>query len=51
MGTKSIVDRLLEIDNQVHAAMPVKDSYSKLFFRTILWFAFFVAVSLVISSV
>lgn len=50
MGTKSIVDRLIELDNQVHSAMPIKDIYSKLFFRTILWFVFFLIGYLVVSS-
>jgi hypothetical protein len=47
---RSAIERLVEMDNQFHAAMPVKDIYSKLFFRSILWFAFFVAVYMLVSS-
>ncbi|SEH13537.1 MULTISPECIES: hypothetical protein [Natronorubrum] len=50
MGNRSILDRLVELDNKVHSAMPGKDIYSKLFFRTILWFAFFFGVYLIVSN-
>ncbi len=32
---------LFEAERQFHELMPVRDVYSKLFFRSILWFAIF----------
>jgi hypothetical protein len=47
---RSAIERLIEMDNQFHAAMPVKDIYSRLFFRTILWFTFFFVAYVLVSS-
>lgn len=35
------IEQLLEAERQFHELMPIKASYSKLFFRSILWFAIF----------
>lgn len=35
------LNQLFEAERQFHELMPVKDSHSKLFFRSILWFAIF----------
>ncbi|MFC7157099.1 hypothetical protein ACFQPA_16830 [Halomarina halobia] len=44
------VEQFLEAERQFHELMPVKDSYSKLFFRTILWFVLFSTVYLVLTG-
>lgn len=35
------IGQLLEAERQFHELMPGKDIYSKLFFRTLLWFVLF----------
>ncbi|WP_254533879.1 hypothetical protein [Natrinema gelatinilyticum] len=44
------VGRLLEAEGQFHELMPGRDIYSKLFFRTLLWFTLFSLVYVAITS-
>jgi hypothetical protein len=46
----SLRGQLLDAERQFHELMPVKDSYSKLFFRSILWFAVFSLGYLLVTS-
>lgn len=39
-----------EAERRLHAMAPIKDGYSKLLFRTILWFLFFALVYTVVTS-
>ncbi|ELZ02996.1 hypothetical protein C482_05046 [Natrialba chahannaoensis JCM 10990] len=38
------LQRLFRAERQFHAMVPIRDIYSKLFFRTLLWFVFFTVV-------
>lgn len=42
--------RLLEAERQFHELMPVSDWLSKLFFRSVLWFALFSSVYVIVSG-
>lgn len=42
--------RLLEAERQFHELVPVADWLSKLFFRSVLWFAFFSLVYVVVTG-
>ncbi|MDF9746189.1 hypothetical protein [Natrinema salsiterrestre] len=44
------VGQLLAAEEQFHELMPGKDIYSKLFFRTVLWFALFTAAYTIITG-
>lgn len=46
----TFLGQLFEAERQFHELMPVKDSYSKLFFRSILWFAVFSLGYLLVTS-
>ncbi|WP_254525803.1 hypothetical protein [Natrinema caseinilyticum] len=52
MGTDRTgpLGQLLEAESQFHELMPGRDIYSKLFFRSLLWFALFSLVYLAITS-
>lgn len=43
--------RLLEAERQFHELMPGRDIYSKLFFRTLFWFALFSVAYTIVSGV
>ena len=44
------LEQIFEAERQLHELMPVKDGYSKLFFRSILWFAIFSLGYLLLTS-
>ncbi|WP_171908253.1 hypothetical protein [Natrialba sp. SSL1] len=44
------LQRLFRAERQFHAMAPIKDIYSKLFLRTLLWFAFFTFVYFMLTG-
>lgn len=48
---KGILESAFEAERRLHAMAPIKDSYSRLLFRTILWFLFFMLVYTAVTSV
>ncbi|WP_226007056.1 hypothetical protein [Natrinema salinisoli] len=44
------VGQLLDAERRFHELMPGKDIYSKLFFRTLLWFALFTAAYAIVTG-
>ncbi|WP_440767258.1 hypothetical protein [Natronorubrum sp. DTA7] len=47
---QSLVESLFEAESQFHELMPIKDAYSKLLFRSLLWFALFSVVYMVVTG-
>ncbi|ELY38933.1 hypothetical protein [Natronorubrum tibetense] len=47
---QGLIESLLEAEAQFHELMPIKATYSKLFFRSLFWFALFSVVYTVVTS-
>ena len=47
---QGLIKSLFEAEAQFHELMPIKATYSKLFFRSLFWFALFSVFYVVISG-
>ncbi|SDK62372.1 hypothetical protein [Natronorubrum texcoconense] len=47
---QTLIESLLEAESQFHELMPIKDTYSKLFFRSLFWFALFSVLYVVLTG-
>ncbi|KYH24985.1 hypothetical protein HAPAU_29370 [Halalkalicoccus paucihalophilus] len=47
---QSLIESLREAESQFHELMPVRDGYSKLFFRSLFWFALFSVLYTVVTG-
>ncbi|SEV79960.1 hypothetical protein [Natrinema salifodinae] len=49
-GRPGPIGRLLDAERRLHEAAPIRDGYSRLLVRTLLWFAFFSLVAALLSG-
>lgn len=47
---QTLLDSLLDAESRFYEIMSVKDAYSKLFFRSILWFMLFSVVYTIVTG-
>ena len=47
---QSRIRSLLDAESQFHTLMPIRDTYSKLLFRSLFWFVLFTVVYTVVTS-